>query len=228
MTERVKPPEGIRTIGEISPDAALLVLVRHGEAVANVEGYVGGEGSCRGLTATGRDQVAALGRRWAKTGEVADADGIISSTLRRAIETRELLSASMPDLEVLEPRRTLCELQPGEADGLSWQAYEERYGRPDWNLEPERPIAPGGESWVSFVERASGALVDLATANRGCRLIVCCHAGVIEASLIRFCYDAPPATRLQLRSDHASVTEWAYDGRWKLLSYNSATPVTLI
>ena len=45
-----------------------LVVVRHGEATCNAEDYIGGHGSCRGLTARGRAQAAALGDRLRRTG----------------------------------------------------------------------------------------------------------------------------------------------------------------
>ena len=50
-----------------------------------------------------------------------------------------------------------------------------------------------------------------------------CHAGVIEASLLA---KLPVAgglagARLQLRTEHASMTTWEIDEeRWRLLGYN--------
>jgi hypothetical protein len=56
--------------------------------------------------------------------------------------------------------------------------------------------------------------------------VVACHAGVIEASLLA---KLPVAggldgARLQLRTNHASLTTWEVDGsRWRLLGYNDTT-----
>ena len=36
------PPAGVRTTSPGAPDATRIVLVRHGEAICNVEGVVGG------------------------------------------------------------------------------------------------------------------------------------------------------------------------------------------
>jgi len=54
-------------------------------------------------------------------------------------------------------------------------------------------------------------------------VVVACHAGVVEASLLA---KLPVAggrdgARLQLRTGHASLTSWEIDdGRWRLLGYN--------
>jgi hypothetical protein len=56
-------------------------------------------------------------------------------------------------------------------------------------------------------------------------VVVACHAGVVEASLLA---KLPVAgglsgARLQLRTEHASMTTWEIDGdRWRLLGYNDA------
>ena len=60
----------------------------------------------------------------------------------------------------------LCELHPGEADGLDLGEFLARFAEPDWDVDPARPLAPGGESWLGFVERASAAVcADVADAS---------------------------------------------------------------
>ncbi|HEY3844167.1 MAG TPA: phosphoglycerate mutase family protein, partial [Acidimicrobiales bacterium] len=84
-------PDGVRRIFPSQPDATRVVLVRHGEAVCNVNGVVGGMRGCRGLTELGRAQVLALRERLIRTGELKGAGALYSSTLPRAIETAALL-----------------------------------------------------------------------------------------------------------------------------------------
>jgi 2,3-bisphosphoglycerate-dependent phosphoglycerate mutase len=227
-------PVGIRTIGPGSPRATRIVLVRHGEAVCNVSGVCGGLTGCTGLTDLGRRQVALLRDRLALTGELAGADALYASLLPRAVETAELLAPALvaadaegdrakPPSPVLECG--FCELHPGEADGLSWEQFSERFAALDWDADPHQPIAPGGESWTGFVNRVSGALDALAAAHAGQLVVVACHAGVIEASVLA---KMPVAggldgARLQLRTRHASLTTWEVDdARWRLLGYNDA------
>jgi probable phosphoglycerate mutase len=225
-------PEGIRTVSARSNDATRLVLIRHGEAECNVSGVCGGVLGCTGLTPRGRAQVEQLRDRLVRTGELAGADALYASVLPRAIETAELLSPALalggdgsdkpPEL-VTECR--LCELHPGQADGLTWDVYTSRFGTLDWDLDPGRPIAPDGESWTGFVNRVASMLEELADRHRGEVVVVACHAGVIEASILALTPVAGgrEGARLQLRTQHASMTSWERAGnRWTLLGYNDA------
>jgi probable phosphoglycerate mutase len=195
----------------------------------------GGPIGCEGLTDLGRRQVTLLRDRLALTGELAGADTLYASVLPRAIETAELLAPALvhddPEGVTSKPPHPvtecgLCELHPGEADGLGWTEFTERFGALDWDVDPHQPIAPRGESWVGFVNRVAGMLDTLAARHRGQLVVVACHAGVIEASLLA---KAPVAgglegARLQLRTRHASLTTWEVDsGHWRLLAYNDAS-----
>lgn len=228
-------PSGIRTVPPLSTAATRLVLIRHGEAVCNVSGVCGGPLGCGGLTDLGRRQVGALRDRLRLTGELAGADALYASILPRAIETAELLAPSLlgtgPDRRrgpalTLITECGLCELHPGEADGLTWAEFTDRFGALDWDADPGQAIAPGGESWSGFVNRVAGALDGIAEGRAGQLVVVACHAGVIEASLLA---KLPVAgglegARLQLRTQHASMTTWEVEaGRWRLLGYNDAT-----
>jgi probable phosphoglycerate mutase len=215
-----------------------MVLVRHGEAVCNVSGVCGGRRGCEGLTERGRRQVIGLRDRLLATGELAGTDALYASVLPRAVETAELLAPALAVAgsgrgpEVIE-ECGLCELHPGEADGLSWAEFTDRFGTLDWDTDPDQPIAPGGESWTGFVNRVAESLDLVAADHPGQLVVVACHAGVVEASLLA---KLPVAgglrgARLQLRTEHASMTTWEIDGdRWRLLGYNDgnghpATPV---
>ena len=121
----------------------------------------------------------------------------------------------------------LCELHPGDADGLSWSEFTDRFGALDWDDDPGQPIAPGGESWTGFVNRVSASLDKLAVDHPGRLVVVACHAGVIEASLLSKLpvVGGERGARLQLRTHHASMTTWEVDdGRWRLLGYNDSAP----
>ncbi len=228
------PPTGIRTVPGASPSATRMVLVRHGEAVCNVSGVCGGPLGCTGLTDLGRDQVAALRDRLVASGELAGTSALYASVLPRAIETAEAIRSALVAPSTSDPGRAapaittdcrLCELHPGEADGLSWEEYTSSFGTLDWDACPEQPIAPGGESWSSFVARVDRALEAVASAHPGALVVVACHAGVIEASLLAKLPTAGglEGARLGLRTAHASLTTWEVDGtHWRLLGYNDA------
>jgi probable phosphoglycerate mutase len=227
-------------MGAPSTAATRVVLIRHGEAVCNVSGVCGGRIGCTGLTDRGRAQVEALRDRLLLTGELAGADVLYASVLPRAIETAELVAPALADFDAQGPTAPplvpvtecgLCELHPGDADGLSWEQFSERFGTLDWDVDPDQPIAPNGESWTGFVNRVAVTLDAIVDRHPGQLVVVACHAGVIEASLLA---KVPVArglegARLQLRTQHASMTRWEIEaGRWRLSGYNDAAHEALL
>jgi probable phosphoglycerate mutase len=199
-----------------------LVIVRHGEAVSNAEDIVAGHLGCTGLTERGRLQVAALARRIERTGELKGATALYSSVLRRAVETAEILRPFLGEV-TYTAECGLCERHPGEADGLSWAECDRRYGRRLPGEDPYRPLSPGGESWLEFLDRAEEALYRVAADHPGELVVIACHGGVVDASLIRFLGLPAHGGLVRFFPDNASVTEWAFTGaRWWLVRFNDA------
>ena len=222
------PPDGIRTMGGLAASATRIVLVRHGEAVCNVSGVCCSPLGCTGLTDRGRAQVGVLAARLTETGELAGADALYSSVLPRAVETARILAPALRapgDSGLMEPVQEcgFCELHPGDADGLDWGDFSARFGNPDWDADPGRVIAPGGESWTGFVNRVSDALDEVAARHPDQLVVVACHAGVVESSLLAKLpvVGGREGARMKLRTQHASLTTWEVDdGAWKLIGYN--------
>ena len=198
-----------------------LLLVRHGQSRATVDGVVGGARGCRGLSDLGRSQAAGLAARWSAA--IGPADRLVSSALPRARETAELLRAALGSPPVAVDA-ALNEIDPGEGDGLGWAEWERRYGWFDLAAEPDRPLSPGGESWAAFGARAGAALVRLAGMDG--TTVAVCHGGVIERS-VSLAFGFPPSTgpgALVVTPPPASVTEWRVEGdgaapRWRLVRY---------
>jgi len=212
------------------PGSTRIVLIRHGQAECNINRVVGGVKGCTGLSPLGRRQVADLADRLYESGELRSATTLYSSVLPRAVETAERLrpvvgsgpSALGPVVQECE----LCELHPGESDGMSWDEVVDKLGVPDWDRDPSVPIAPGGESWSSFIIRASDAVRALARRHPGELVVAAVHAGVIEATMISF-LGVPPETyrRGWVHIAHASITEWAWvpdEDRWILFRFNDS------
>jgi probable phosphoglycerate mutase len=200
-----------------------LAIIRHGEAVCNAEGFVGGPKSCRGLTGLGRRQSEALAARLVASGELAAPAALWTSELPRAFQTAEILAPALGDLTV-QRSGALGEREPGEADGLSWAELARRYGRSSTpGDEPDLPLSPGGESWVGFVDRASASLLELARRYPEELVVVVSHGGVIDSSLIRFLDLPNHGNGVRLHVDNTSITEWRHTGRrWRLVRYNDA------
>lgn len=228
-TEAGGAPPGVRTAPGAAADATRVVLIRHGEATCNVSGVVGGHLGCTGLSSTGRRQAEALRARLVQTGELAGATAMYVSVLARAVETGRIVSPGVGEGTAPVGDCDLCELHPGEADGLTWDEFRVRYGDPDFDADPDTVVAPGGESWSSFVARASGAVTRVADAHGGELVVIVCHAGVIESTLLAFLPVMPGRGRLRLPTEHTSLTEWERaDGGWRLVRYNDAAHLRML
>jgi probable phosphoglycerate mutase len=199
-----------------------LVIVRHGEAVSNVEDSLGGHDSCRGLTEQGRRQVEALAERVRESGELRGAAALYTSVLPRAIETAEILAPALDDLPI-EQTCSLCERHVGIADGLTWAEYEATYGREVPGVDDDRAMAPGGESWAAFLDRAEAALCDVMTAHPEQLVVIAAHGGIVGSSVIRFLGLPMNGAGFRGYADNSSITEWEWTGRrWWFVRYNDA------
>lgn len=200
-----------------------VLLVRHGESEVTVDGVLGGTGTCRGLTDLGRRQSVALRDRL-RNGHEPAVDEIWSSTLPRALETAEVVNEAF-GLDI-HTDADLEEMRPGEADGVRFDDFRDRFGPVETERYPHRPIAPGAESRAGFIHRASAALHRVVEANEGRTVAVFCHGGVIDVGFRSF-LDLPRSGAFDLWTLNTSLTELHRDldgdgrpGRWRLVRYN--------
>lgn len=197
------------------PPVFSLHLVRHGIAQ-------GAEGRAMGisdppLAPEGRDQVTSLSRRWT---EIPTA--LVSSDLRRARETADLLAAPW-GLEVsLEPR--LREMDFGEWDGRLWTDLERddadrlRAWRERWVTAP----SPAGESFSDLAARVRSWFGDLERGAAPPRLLVVAHAGSIRALLCHL-HRVPLEKAFDFEVHRAQVITLQLDQRFELISSSRAT-----
>jgi len=200
-----------------------LILVRHGDAFAGFDGVIAGHRGCTGLTPLGRRQAQALRDHFASSGRVT-ADVLLVSTLARAVETAEIVAPGL-GLEIRGQDCDLCEVHPGEADGLTWAEYDIRHGSFDMESEPDRVFAPAGESWNSFHDRVQRTLARLAEDFASQTVVAVCHAGVIVGSMRMLLQVPRLGTGAELRPSNTGLTEWSYDearDRWTLHTFNDA------
>jgi probable phosphoglycerate mutase len=200
-----------------------LVLVRHGDAHAGFHGVIGGEKGCAGLTPLGRAQAEALRDRFGRSGAM-QADVLLASTLPRAIETATIIAPGL-GLEIAANERDLCEVGTGQADGLTWAEYADRYGSFNMEEEPDRVFAPEGDSWNSFHDRVEKILDQIAREYEDQTVVAVCHAGVIAASM-RILLGVPhPGVGARVRPTNTGLTTWEHDenGDWSLHSFNDAS-----
>jgi probable phosphomutase (TIGR03848 family) len=132
-----------------------VLLVRHGRTTANSSGVLAGWTPGVGLDDSGREQVAALGRRLA----AVPMAGVVSSPLDRCLQTATALVDGRADTEVSTDERV------GEVHYGDWTGGELKKLAKDplWKVVQAHPSAvtfPGanGEAMAAMQRRAVGAV----------------------------------------------------------------------
>lgn len=145
-----------------------ICLVRHGETEWNREGRIQGREDIE-LNETGRLQA----RRCADYLKQYQWDIVITSPLKRARETAEIINEQIGALPIIE-NAGYIERDYGKASGLLVQEKNQRY--PDGIIE-------GQEDWYSLRERAMNALKETADKYQNMRIVVVSHGGLINSVL---------------------------------------------
>lgn len=135
-----------------------LLLIRHGQSVANTEGRLQGQMDSP-LTDEGRSQARALAMRLQR--EKVRVAAIYTSDLCRAAETAEIIGAALETPVVLDER--LREYDAGVLNGVIWHEVEFLYPELWHRLHhsPEWVHFPEAEGNQVFHARLAAALSDL-------------------------------------------------------------------
>lgn len=203
-----------------------LVLIRHGESVAQAEGFHAGHAGCRGLSDLGRRQADALARRLAR-GELGTVHALYASEMERAIETASIIGPAIGH-RVPEIDCGVCEIHPGDADGLTQEEVERR-----WPSEVDGLIErriDNAESWDEMHQRVTTTLDRLALEHEGQTVVIACHGGVVAHAVLGHLKVPLDDDRAWLVATNTSMTELVLDptlddwrrGRWGIARYNDA------
>jgi broad specificity phosphatase PhoE len=224
-------------LGSSAAGPAELMVVRHGESVANaafaaaeaaglVETGVTGRDADIPLSDLGRGQAAGVGRWLAGLPPERVPEVVVCSPYRRAVETARLALADLPAPLAVRFDERLRDREMGVLELLSRRAVRERF--PDEDRRRERVgelyyRPPGGESFVDVALRLRTLLRDLDLMAPGRRVLLVAHDAVVlmlryvieeltEDDLCAVMADGPVA--------NGSVTHWVRDGRLRLAAYN--------
>lgn len=153
-----------------------LTLLRHAQSEGNAQGVLQGQSDFP-LSEIGLQQAEALAQRWSR--ERICFDTIISSPLKRALQTAEILAArlSVP----LEQDDNWMERNNGQIAGLRPEEIDERGLRPPF-VGLFQPIGVDGESQWELYLRAGRAVQDLLHRRPG-RYLVVSHGGILNLAL---------------------------------------------
>lgn len=149
-----------------------ILVVRHGESTWN---------AVRRWQGQADPPLTERGERQARRGAIAAADhgpfdGIVTSTLRRAHRTGDVIAEAL-GVPLLAALSGLSERSAGEWEGLTRAEIEGRF--PGFLAEGKRP--DGYESDASILARSSRALRQLAVDHSDRTLLVVSHGGIIHA-----------------------------------------------
>lgn len=165
-----------------------LILLRHGETVANVNKIWHGAMDAP-LTPLGEAQVAAATQRLLELHATRPIDHIYVSPLPRAQRTAQEIAKSI-NLDVrVEPN--LSELSIGDWEGRTFNHLREvdkLWER--WEADPDF-APPNGESPVAFSRRVNTTLHRLSNAHPEETLLIVTHGGVISNLLAQWLGDGP-------------------------------------
>jgi broad specificity phosphatase PhoE len=150
-------------------DVTELLVVRHGQSEWNAIGRWQGQAD---------PPLSELGRRQAyvAAASIGALDGIISSDLRRALETAVIIAQQIGVGPVMIDER-LRERDAGEWTGLVKSEIDK--GWPGYLENSQRP--PGFEKTKAMVARVVEAVDAIGAKHPGASLLVVTHGGVIRA-----------------------------------------------
>jgi probable phosphoglycerate mutase len=189
-----------------------LYFVRHGETDWNRDQRYQGQRDIP-INATGAKQARSNGLRLAAwLGERAAAFDYVSSPLRRARESMEILRTALGlDADAYLTDARLMEINYGSWEGQRWQEMAEQDAEgyrarlaDIWNWQPA-----GGESYRMLTDRVGGWLQDI-----GRDTVVVAHGGVsraLRALVLRL--NPSEAMRLEVPQDRILVVE-SETARW--------------
>lgn len=200
-----------------------LVLVRHGEGECNAAGVIGGPRGCRGLSPRGRAESVALAERLAELHRRRPLDVLLSSPRRRVLECSRIIAERLGREVVVV--RELRGQEFGAADGRPWQQVVDAFGGPPTH-DPDRPVAPGAESWNAYAERVLRALREIVAAHDGRCVLLVAHGRTtgLAGALLAGAED-PRAAASAYVVDHGGLSLWRREaGGWVLRGTDDERP----
>lgn len=153
-----------------------LIIVRHGQSMANVQGFFAGNMDAP-LSPLGYSQAEKTAAYIAENYRV---DKIYSSDLSRAFDTAKAIGEKTGVVPV--PDEDFREMNAGEWEGKAFDVLDDREDYILWKKDIGNSKAAGGESFLDVMERAVLAFKRVAQENDGKVVVVVTHAHPIRAA----------------------------------------------
>jgi len=181
-------------------------LIRHGQTDWNAAGRIQGLEDIE-LNAVGRAQAAQTGvylQQW-------QWDRIISSPLKRAAESAEII-ASQLNLASVEIMDVFMERDYGECSGMT--TAQRKHSFPDG-------IIPKQETLETLQKRALAGLQQL-TIEPQARTLIVTHGGLINSLLAQFTNGEIGSGKTILHNASLALFQYQHNN-WQILAYNLTT-----
>jgi 2,3-bisphosphoglycerate-dependent phosphoglycerate mutase len=215
-----------------SPAITRVILVRHGESVANAGGKTADPDS-NPLTEIGRAQAKAFAKRLDCTPTL-----IVISPFLRAQQSAEPLHQRFPEVPVEEwPVQEFTFLNPSHHSNTC-EADREPYVATFWRRQdPAYVDGPGAESFTSFLDRAREAIHRLVNRNQSGCIVIYTHGFFMQAFRLVLLF--PKATDWELLANFLrfhlvnfiqntdSLEFEVRDGKIRLIGHPNLTGLTL-
>lgn len=210
------------TLNDAPAGTTTILLIRHGETAWNAERRLQGHLDIA-LNAEGERQAAALGAALARE----QIDLVISSDLARARQTAEAVQRARgaPDAGRVQLDAQLRERCYGGFEGLLYSEIAARFPLEfaAWQARNVDAVLPPGknqgETFRSFFDRATKAILGHAARHPGQTLALVAHGGVLECAY-RAALGLPLETPRDFKVHNASVNRFVVEqGKLKLVSW---------
>ena len=157
-----------------------IYLVRHAEAMGNIERFFQGHTDCE-VSPKGKLQLDQLKERF----KDINFDVIFSSPLKRAVETAE--AVNFYHNHEIQLDNGLKEINGGVFEGVDWTLLPEKYPVEYdlWQHKPHEFKIKDGESMQEVYNRITLTVTKLAARNRGKTIVIVSHGCAIKNFL---CY----------------------------------------
>jgi probable phosphoglycerate mutase len=201
-----------------------LLLVRSGKRIS--DGVSTRQHTAPGLSALGKRQAHAVAERLA-SGEFGAIDAVMSSRRPPSVETASIIARAL-GVELEPPTCDLCEMHPGDAEGLTHDEMFDRFG-------PNYAFVPNAETPGDVEQRVVDALHLIANRYAGRGVVAVTELVVVASSMTAFAgmprHDTTspinPAS-VMARSTYGSITAWSslahgdprMVGKWQLDCFN--------
>ena len=195
-----------------------MLLIRHGESLANRAGIYQGQSVDTSLSPLGKRQARLVALRL-KDEKVAC---VFTSPSKRTQETARIVLGDGGGMIIRD--RRLLEINHGHWEGKSREVVRLTWHRllEIWKNDPHKAQMPGGENLQDAAQRASCFVRDLESSYGNKTVIVVSHDVIIRVLICRVI--GLPLSRLwSLELDNCSLSVFSFSGQPRVLTLNDTS-----